>query len=161
MGDTPRINGTEYSSSSIKCVIADEPIYGWTAINFAAKLEVVQTYAPAAGQGPQGDTAGKYVPEPIKLSGYARTIQALRAQLAALSPTGTSYGSTRFGVVVNFFEEDSDADPITIEFGGCRFIGESTPIAEGPEGIIEEIEIMVRTCKRNGLTLYRDVEGAA
>ena len=160
MSDTPRVNGFEYSSASIKVNVFDESFIGWTGITWSEKLEIALSYLPGAGQAPQGDTAGKYVPENIKLSGLARSHQALRARLAAASASGTSYGHTRFAMVVSYFEEESDADPITIEFGGCRFLGGSVNIGEGPEGLIEENEISFHTLKRNGLTLYRDVDAA-
>ncbi len=157
MSDSIRINGVQHSWSSTKLKIDGEPFYGITAINYGDALEVVKGYGMGRHHGPRGRSAGKYTVEPIAVKMFKSSAQALREQLAAKSPSGTSYGRTVFQMVLQFVEPDDST--ITVEFEDCRWTKDSSTNEEGPDPLQEETEFDCMRIRRNGLVLYDDSEG--
>lgn len=158
MGDSVRVNGNIMSWGSIRVKIATDTFYGFTSISYADKRERAKVYGMGRHHAPRGRTRGKYSTEPVKLKGPKDTIDALRAKLASLSPSGTTYGDTEFEIVVQYVE--ADIAPITVEINSCVYSGTSSSEEEGPDALQEEIEIDCMTIRRNGLALFDDTEGS-
>ena len=91
--DQPRVNGNIFSWASIEAKIDGDVVHGFTSIAYADKIETAFAYGQGRTAMPRGRTAGKYVPDPVKLKGPLDTMQALRTTLAARASDGKSYGT--------------------------------------------------------------------
>jgi hypothetical protein len=92
------------------------------------------------------------------LRGPKGTINALRAQLASLSPDKKSYGNTVIEIVVQYVTDDEE--PLTVELERCVYTGTSSSDEESPDPLKEEIELDCMLIRRNGLTLFDSSMGA-
>ncbi len=158
MADAQKINGNQYSWSSIELRIDDEPFYGFTSISYSQKRERVKAYGTGAHHAPRGRSAGKYSAE-AKLTGWKSSIQALREALAAKASDGVSYGNVEFQVVVQYVEDGSE-DPITVEIVDCVIASEDSSEEENPDPLKEDLGLDVMYLKKNGLTLFDNSDGA-
>lgn len=152
MSDSVRINGVQFSYSSASLKVNGETYTGWTAIAYGDALEVVKGYGAGRHHAPRGRSAGKYVPEPVRLTVWKSTGRELRAQIAQLSPTGTAIGRAEFPMVLTYAEDGEG--PHTVEFDRCRYVKTSATTEESADPLKEEIEIDVMSIRRDGLTLY-------
>lgn len=157
MSDPILINGNAHSWASLKLQVGDgNPIYGWTAITFADKRERTLGWSQGRHHAPTRRSRGKYQPDPVKLTGYASAIQQLREDLAALSPDGLSYGDVEFQGFLSYFE--AQEKQIDVVFHRLAWGGNSANPTEGPELLMDEIELSVFYITRNGLALFDNSE---
>ena len=54
MADAIRVNDTQLSWGSIRCIIDGEPYFGFTAISYADKRERVKAYGMGRHHAPRG-----------------------------------------------------------------------------------------------------------
>jgi hypothetical protein len=155
--DEKRINGAQVSWASIKVKFDGEEVSGFTGLSFGDKLEVVKAYGMGKHHAPRGRSRGKYVIDPVKLSGPPSTMQALRAKLAARSSDGVSYGQVEFLIVAQYVE--SGEIPMTVEIERCRYVATVENREESAEVLKDEVELDAMMIRRNGLTLCDSSEG--
>lgn len=155
-GDERRENGNAISWGSIKLRIGGNPYYGFKNLKLSEKLERVLGYGMGAHHGPRVRSKGKYTPNLCGLTGFKKSVQKAREDLAALSPSGQSYGSVEFDVVGQFVESGTS---ITIEMLGCTWAENSEDNDESPDPLTEDFQFQPMKIKRNGLVLYDDTDG--
>jgi hypothetical protein len=152
MADTARVNGLQISWSSLVFKIDGEEYTGITKIGYADGLETSLAYGMGRHHAPRGRSAGKYTPEPLTITCWKSTAQAIREQLAALSPSGTSYGRAVVPISLQYVEPDDSV--ITVEFEECRYTKGTASNEEGPDNLSEDLEFSVLRIRRNGLVLF-------
>lgn len=157
-GDAFRVNGNVLSWGSLKFKAGGALYVGFNSISFGDKLEMAILYGMGVHQAPRGRSRGKYSVDPIKVGGPPSSLQLLREQLAALSISGTSYGSVEFEGTLQFVERDET--PITVEFNRCRWAANASNHEENPDPLKEEFELSCMAIRRNGLVLFDDSEGS-
>jgi hypothetical protein len=81
MADPIRVNGNLHSWGSITVKIGGERYYGFTGVAYGDKRERTHGHGMGRHHAPRGMSAGKYTPEPLKLTGYKASIQELREAL--------------------------------------------------------------------------------
>jgi len=161
VADLIRVNGNQHSWGSIVLKVGGERFFGFTAISYSDKRERVIAYGMARHQAPRGRSRGKYTIEPVKLTGWKGSVQALRDQLANFAVDGVSYGDVEFEIVVQYVEADPTGEtPMTVELERCVWTGNSVSEEEGPDPLKEEIEINCMLIRRNGLTLFDNSLGS-
>lgn len=158
MSDAIRVNGNQFSYGSIILKLDQDPFYGFTGISYADKRERVKAYGMGRHHAPRGRSRGKYTIEPVKLTGWKNSIQIFRAQLAARSVGGLSYGDVEFQIVVQYIEFDES--PITVAIERCVWAGNSVSDEENPDPLKEEIEIDAMLIRRNNLVLFDAAQGS-
>lgn len=156
MSDGIRVNGNLHSWGSISVKADGDRYYGFKSIKYGQARERSLSYGQGKEHAPRGRSAGKYVPENATLGGAKSTILAFEESIAAKSPSGNSYGSASFDVVIQFIEAGDR--PITIELLDCVIVKETSSHDEGPDALDEEIEIQPMRVKKNGMALYDDSE---
>lgn len=157
MADSVRINGNQISWSSAKLTINGERYTGIASISYADALEVSKAYGMGRSHAPRGRSAGKYTPDPLTMRAWKSTAQAIREQLAALSPSGTSYGRVAVPIVLQYVEPDDAV--ITVEFDAARLVKCTASNEEGADNLAEDLEWDVMLIRRNGLVLFDESEG--
>jgi hypothetical protein len=157
MSDAIRVNGNQYSWGSIRLKIAGEPFTGFTGISYADKRERVKAYGMGRHHAPRGRSRGKYTTDPVKLTGWKSSVQALRAALAAQAPDGKSYGDIEFEIAVQYIE--SDESPMSVSIERCVLVGNSASDEESADPLKEELEIDCFLIRRNGLVLFDASQG--
>lgn len=158
MSDAIRVNGNQLSWGSIVARLDGDRYFGFTAIKFADSRERAKAYGMSRSHAPRGRSRGKYSTEPVGLTGWTGSVQALRDALAAKSADGLSYGDVEFEVVVQYIE--ADETPITVEIERCVWTKNTTNNEEGPDPLSEEIELDCMLIRRNGKTLFDSSEGS-
>lgn len=157
MADDIRVNGNLKSWGSLQFRVAGERIYGFTNVTFADKRERVKGYSMARHHAPYGRSAGKYSTDPVKVTGWADSVQALREAIAAQSADGLSYGNVLFQGLLQYIEPDESE--ITVEFDRLVWTGNSATVEEAPDPLKEDFELDVMFIRRNGLVLFDGSEG--
>jgi hypothetical protein len=157
MSDQIRVNGNQHSWGSIIVKIANERYTGFTAVKFADSRERVKAYGMGRHHAPRGRSRGKYQVEPVGLTGWKSSVQALREALAQQASDGNSYGDVVFQVVVQYVEDDDTS--ITVELEDCVWTKNTTSDEEGPDPLSEEIEIDCMRIRRNGKVLFDEGSG--
>jgi hypothetical protein len=158
MADEIRVNGNQHSWGSIVCKVGGERFHGFTAIKFADSRERVKAYGMGRHHAPRGRSRGKYAVEPVALTGWKSSLQALREALAAQAADKASYGNVVFQIVVQYVEPGEK--PITVELEDCVWSKNTSADEEGPDPLKEEIEIDCMRIRRNGLVLFDETEGS-
>jgi hypothetical protein len=156
MSDQIRVNGNQYSWGSIVLRVDGEPFTGFTSISFGDKRERAYAYGMGRAQAPRGRTRGKYTPEPVKLTGFAGSVQILRQALAALSSTGRSYGNVESEITVQYVENEGGSNevPIIVQLHRCTVTSDLSSEEESPDPSKCELEMQAMYVERNGYTLY-------
>lgn len=157
MADQTRINGTQYSWSSIVFKLDGERFTGFTGISFGDKRERVKAYGMGRHHAPRGRSAGKYTVEPVKVTGWKSSVQALREALAKRAPDGVSYGNVEFQGLVQYIE--ADESEMTVELDRLVWSSNTTSDEEAPDPLKEEFELDCMLIRRNGLSLFDGTEG--
>lgn len=152
MADATLINGLQHGFQSLELKVAGEKYTGITAVSFGDKLEGAMAYGMGPNQGPRGQSPGKYVAEPLKLTMAVSSAKALRDQLAARSRSGSSYGQPFVPIVLQYLEPDDT--PMTVEFERCRYSGDTNNHTEGSDAAMVDVEFTVQLIRRNGKTLF-------
>ena len=158
MSDEIRVNGNQHSWGSITIKVAESRFTGFTSISFGDSRERVKAYGMGRHQAPRGRSRGKYVPDPVAITGWKASVQTLRDQLALFAADGRSYGDVQFEVVVQYFEFGTDR-PVTVEIRECVWSKNATSDEEGPDPLKEDFELDCMRILRNGKTLYDSIEG--
>lgn len=158
MADQVRINGNLYSWSSVKFLIDGDPYTGITSITYADKRERAYGYGMGRHHAPHGRSAGKYTPDPVKVTMWRGAAQAARTALAALALDQISYGNVRFVASVQYIEIGEVPINVTIE--GCVWTANSATDEESPDPLKEEVELNPMLIRRNGLVLFDSTEGS-
>jgi hypothetical protein len=158
MADQIRVNGNLLSWGSIIVKIDGDRYHGITSIAYADKRERVKGYGSARHQGPRGRSRGKYSTEPVKVTGFRSSLQAMRVALAAKAGDNTSYGDAEFDVVIQYVE--ADETPITVELERCVWTSNSATDEEGADPLKEDVEFDCMLIRRNGLVLFDASEGS-
>lgn len=154
--DQLRVNGNLYSWSSIATKVGGQALVGITAIEYSDSRERVLGYGQNRSHSPIGRSAGKYTPDPVKLTVWKHAADALRAQIQKLGTTN-SFGNTEFTIVVQYTE--STGVGITDILRRCVITKSSTKSEEAPDPLKEDLEIQCMAISWNGRTLYDDTEG--
>ena len=157
MADRIRVNDNTYSWGSIYFKVDDERFYGFTEITYGDKRERAKAYGMGRHHAPRGRTAGKYIPDVVKIKGHRASFQALRDKLAAQASDGKSYGSVEFQGLVQYIEP-GDGE-MTVELDRLVWTSESSTDTESSDPLMEEAEFDVMLIRRNGLSLYDQSEG--
>ncbi len=158
MADPLRINQNQHSWGSLILKVDSDRYTGFTGISFSDKRERVKAYGMTRHHAPRGRSRGKYVIDPVKLTGWKGSVAALRAGLAARADDGISYGDVEFQIVLQYIE--SGEVPLTVEIDRCVWVSNSTSDDESPDPLKEEIEIDAMLIRRNGLVLFDASEGS-
>jgi hypothetical protein len=159
MSDQIRINGNLMSWGSIILKMANGNTYtGITGVSYADKRERVKGWGQGRHHAPYGRSSGKYTPDPVKITVYKHVANAIRKDLAAQSPDGTSYGNTVFEIAIQYVEFSLASGSVDIQ--QCVLVGNSSNEEENPDPLKEELEIDCMRIKRDGLTLYDVSQGS-
>lgn len=157
MADPVRINGNQYSWGSIVFKLDGERFTGFTAISYSDKRERVKAYGMGRHHAPRGRSRGKYTVEPVKVTGWKSSVQALREGLAKRAADGVSYGDVEFQGLVQYIE--SDESELTVQLDRLVWASNSASNEESPDPLKEEFELDCMLIRRNGLTLFDASEG--
>ncbi len=159
MSDEIRVNGNLHSWGSITVKVDGDRFFGFTSIGYSDSRERVKAYGMGRAQAPRGRSRGKYATEPVTLAGAKGSMQQLRKALADAGGSGsTSYGDTVFQIVVQYVEADDT--PITDEIEDCVWVKNTASNEEGPDPLVDEIEIDCLRIRRNNLVLFDESEGS-
>lgn len=155
---TISVNGNSPSWGYLELKIGSERFYGWTGITFGHKLTEVLGYSSGRHHAPTHRSAGKYEVEVLKITNYVKSTRALRAYLASLSESGTSYGSVEWEATLTTVLPGED-DPSEVGFHRVRYLTEASNFEEGPELLKEDIECQPMWIDKDGLVLFDDSQG--
>jgi len=156
MGDGIRVNGNQYDYGSARIKVAGEVLHGITGIKYSQKRERPMGYGQGRHHAPRGRGRGKYSAEG-GLTMYRSSARELRKLLAAQSADGVSYGDVEFQVVGQWSETGEGEDKV--ELFNCVIAGEDGGSEEGGDLDKEEIALNVMYIKKNGRTLFDNVDG--
>jgi hypothetical protein len=157
MSDQVRINGFAHSWSSIIWKAFGESWTGLLAIDWDEALEVALGYGAGRHHAPTRRSRGKYVPGTVKIKVYDLTAQQIIDRAAALSPNGLSFGVPEWPMVLQRIE--TNEQPLTTTFDRARIIKHSGAYAEGPELLVQDLEISVMAIYSNKKTLFDSSRG--
>jgi hypothetical protein len=150
------VNGNQFSWGSIVLKLNQERFTGFTAISYSDKRERVKAYGMGRAHAPRGRSRGKYTIDPVKVTGWTRSVQSFREALAALAADGLSYGDIEFQILVQYIET-TEAE-IDVEIDRCVWMSNNTSNEENPDPLKEEVEFDAMLIRRNGLVLFDNSE---
>lgn len=153
MGDKIRIQGNQYDFASTSLKIDGEPFYGFTAISWAQKRERKKAYGAGKHAAPRGRSRGVYSAE-AKITMWRDSYTELCKALAAKAADATSFGDVEFPMVLQYVEDESNQDPVTVELLDVAIVGEDSSAEESGDPDKVEVALDVMRIKTNGLTLY-------
>jgi hypothetical protein len=155
------INGQQYSWASLIFTIADwrDEAAGAESVDYGHKRTREKKTGSNRDQAPRVRTSGVYEVDPLKVTIRKDHADALRARLASLSPDGRSYGNVQFEALLQFSEPGADVS--TVELRELVWSGTSCGLKQGPEGLMESLEMDPMRIIENGLTLYDSSEADA
>jgi hypothetical protein len=159
MSDLIRVNGNQMSWGSILLKLDQDVFTGFTGISFSDKRERVKAYGMGRHHAPRGRSRGKYTVDPVKLTGWKKSIHIFRAQLAARAKDSKSYGDVEFQIVVQYVEEGDDP-ALTVVIERCVWSGNSSTDEESADPLKEEIEIDAMLIRRDDLVLFDASQGS-
>jgi hypothetical protein len=152
MSDPIVVNGNQYSWGSITFKLDNVLYTGFTSIQYADKRERVMAYGMGRHQAPRGRSRGKYAAENTKVAGWKKSVQLLRAALAARATGGKSYGDVEFQGLVCYFEEDEGEMNVTLE--RLTWAANNAADEESADPLKEDFELSTMYIARNGLVLF-------
>ena len=159
--DVFRRNGYELSWASASAKADNDEFFGFTGVDYEEKLERAFTRGLGKDGAPRGMTRGQYSVEGSSIKMYKSSALSLIEKLAQKSKDGKSYGSVPFFFSLQFVEDDVS---ITEELYGCKISGRKASIAQGADGLIDELGITVLYAKLStpnikGMTLFDNRQG--
>lgn len=157
--DTFRVNGNIVSWPDVVTKIDGKRINGITGLTYGDKRERVKAYGQGRHYKPRGRTRGKYAPDNVKVTLHKDSARSLRAQLAAKSTDGVSYGNVEFELSIQYVADNGD--PIHLQFQRCTIVSDSSSEDENPDPLKDELELDTMGILRNGLTLFDSSQGGA
>lgn len=141
-GDT-RINDILYSWSSVVIKIDGIAYAGVSKVNYGDSRERAYGYGQGKNYGPQGQTGGKYTPDPVQLT---LRLDSARLFLKALAAKGAgSFGDASFDISVQYIETASSLVPVNDLIIGCRLSKVANAAEEKPDAATQDFEA---TCLR-------------
>lgn len=152
MSDQVRVNGVLFSRASCQLKMEGEPFYGWTAIEYGDKRERAYGYGAGRHGGPRGITKGKYTPDPLVLTVFSDTADAIRSSLAKRASDGKSYGEP--AVLWTLSISEPGLTSVLVELEGCVFSEDSGSAEDSADPLSEKLTFMPMRVKRNGRSLY-------
>ena len=160
--DVFRRNGFEVSWASATAKIDNDEFFGFTEVNYEEKLDRAFTRGMGKDGAPRGTTRGQYSVEGSSLKLYKSSALALIEKLCQKSRDGKSWGQVPFFFSLQYVEEGNFGEEgisITEELYGCKAAGRKASVAQGPEGLVDEIPITVMYAKLTtpniaGMTLF-------
>ncbi len=156
MTDSLRINGNVVSWGSIILKIGNDRFTGFKAISYGDSRTREKVYGMGKSQAPRGRTRGKYEVEPVTLTAFKATAEALRKKLADLGD-GKSFGDTVFEIVVQYIEDNEE--PRTDVLEDVVYVKTAASSEEGPDALVEELELDAMRIRWNGRTLFDESDG--
>lgn len=157
MSDAIRVNGFCYSWGSLIFRLDGERYYGFTAVSFGDKREHGIGWSMARHHAPYLRSSGKYSAEPLKVTGWKRSVLALKQAIAAKSSDGKSYGNVTFQGVLQFFE--GDETEVNIEFNRLVWAANNSSHEESADPLKADFELQCMYISENGLTLFDASDG--
>lgn len=159
--DVFRRNGYELAWASASAKVDNDEFFGFTGVDYEEKLERALTRGLGKDGAPRGMTRGQYSVEGSSIKMYKSSALALIERLAQKSKNGKSYGTVPFFFSLQYVEDDVS---ITEELYGCRISGRKASIAQGAEGLIDELALTVLYAKLSspniqGMTLFDNRQG--
>jgi hypothetical protein len=151
MSDRERINGNTYSWSSTEFHIGDDRITGVKSIEYGDSRERALAYGMNRSHAPIGRSAGKYTPDPVKVTVLKSTADAIRASLARQAGTGGP-GNAESTIVVQYTEDDLGSVVDIIR--RCTLTKQASKVEENPDPLYEDMEFQCLTIDWNSGTLY-------
>ncbi len=152
------VNGNSASWGYLVFKVDSDRVYGFTAVSFGDKLTEVLGYGMGRSHAPTVRSQGKYEVEPVKITGWKATVQALRLKIAALSETGKSYGSVEVECVL-YTVLPGNAEPGEVAFHRMKWIENAAAFEENPDPQKEDFAMQPMWIERDGLVLFDDSEG--
>ena len=152
MTDTLRVNGNLVSWGSHILTINGLRYTSLTEVSYGDKLETTQGYGMSRSHGPIGRTAGKYVPDNLKMKMYQHAITDIIAMLANISPDG-SLGSAVIPITLAYYEVGLPDHMLS--FVDCRLVTFTESITESADAPMGELEWTVQRIYRDGTALFR------
>ena len=125
MADKMRINGNQYDLGSTSLKIDNNPIYGYKAVNWSHKRDRQLGWGSGKDRAPQGRSRGKYTPDNLKVTVRRDTASAIKLMLADRAADAASYGNAIVPVVFQYVEDESNQDPVTVEFVDCACVSDN------------------------------------
>lgn len=157
MGDALRVNGNQLSWGSLILKLDGEEYTGFTDVAFGETVERALAYGMGPHQAPRGRSRGKYTPDPLKITGWAGSVEIFCQALAAKSTSGKTYGDVEFTAVLQGVEANDR--PVSIVFNRAVVTKRSGTFSEGADPLKEEIECSILNIVRNGITLFDSSKG--
>lgn len=151
VADFPRVNGNQFSWSSITIKVGGEIFYGITAANYTEKRERASAYGQGRAYVPRGVTGGKYSAEG-SIEIYSDSATHLK-EFLALQSASNSYGDKEFDVNIQYVEFGTEESKM-VEMIGCYIVGVDVALSESNEPIKEKFDLYVKYIRSNGLTLF-------
>lgn len=155
-GDSLRVNGHVVSWADHILKINGVRWFGITGIEYGQKRERSYAHGMSKAHAPIGKTAGKYTPEPLKLTMWARTEIALRRYLMTLAEDSASYGNVSIPIFLQISNGPSDI--CTVEFVACTIASESASDDESPDANKRTIEFAPDFLVIDGGMLFDNTE---
>ncbi len=152
MADILYMNGYAFSWSSAILTIGSQRFTGVTNVTYGQKRERGKGWGMSRAYGPTRRTSGKYTPAPLKMKGFADSIEDIRAYLATLSDDQKSYGNVIVPVTFQLYEPKLGV--ITRYFHDCTPDDENGSAEESPDPTQDEIQFDVMRITTNGRTLW-------
>lgn len=162
MADKVFINGNQYDYGSTELKIAAEPIYGYTAVNWSQKRERQKGRGAGKDRRPKGQTGGRYEADVVKVTVRRDTASQIKLMLAE-QVDGSNYGNAVVPIVLQYVEDESNQDPVMVEFFDCTYQDDTNATEEegGPDSV--EISFSVQwideTINGKKVTLYDSSQG--
>lgn len=151
-----RVNNSLYSWSSSILIIGVEPFTLVTKLEFGEKRERVYGWGMGRHHAPIGRSAGKYTPDPVKMTIYAHAEKELLTLLGLLSGTGLSYGNAIVPIRLQLVEPD--LTPLTYTLDRCCISEIGNAYEESPENIMVDVTWSTMGVYRNKRTMF-DITG--
>lgn len=158
MADQIRVNGNQLSWGHIIIKIGGDRFYGFTGIAYGDKRERVKAYGQGQHHAPRGRSAGKYTTDPVKITGWKGSIEALRDELAKRSANGLAYGNVEFDIIVQYVGSGEKA--MNVEVERCVLVEDTSSHEESADPLKDEISADCMLIRRNGKTLFDSETGA-
>lgn len=153
MTDKVRINGVEYSWTSVDLKIGGVPYDGILSIDFGQSRKRAAVYGARKDGRKLGRTAGKYETPGLTIRMLTRTFDILTT---ILTPLGLgSYGDAEVPIFLQYVESPTAGlTPVTITFSKCAIDEEKESLAEGIEASAVDVTFDFTEMRRNGKQLW-------
>lgn len=157
MSDYIYMNGYAFSWESSILTIGTERFTGITNVSYGQKRERGKGWGMNRSHRPTRRTSGKYTPNPLKMKGFADTIQSIKNYLMSLAPDLRSYGNVIVPITFQLYEPT--LGQIHRNFLDCTIDEETNSHEESPDPTQDEIQFDHMGIFTNGGTLWDSTKG--